>query len=452
MTTEKAAEKKLPGWKRWYRWWAILPSAIINCLGGYGMFYVSSGPFIVPWTKAFGWSRATATGAYSTGNLFQVIGPFLGAFMDRVGYRKAVLYTTPIMMIGALFLVFVVKDAPWMVYVGYILLCSIGLSIPTYGGATKTVNFWFLKRRNLAVGIVTAFTGLGYFFPALQGWIIEQRGVSAGGWYVFAWGFPILLLTFFLIRDKASDMGVGMDGTPLPAKTPATDGGKKEASPAKRAAKKEEKFVAEFSVWQAMRTRAFWLVIIAYCFLSTISNTFIVGNYVAFLQGLGMSGAAAGAMWGMNSFFGWPARFLFGPIGDWWGRGSERWLFAIGTAMMAIGVVGLLQVKSGADFFWVWWWTAWWGFGWGGNMTAMTTLFATYFGPKAYGAIYGTRAVFMGIAGFIGPVMGGLIYDITGNYALAFMIVITMLVIAVIMLVFASPPKVKAGVTAAAKA
>ena len=447
MTTEKAAEKRLPGWKRLYGWWAIVPSLCVNTWGGYGMFYTSSAPFVTSWMKAFGWSRTVATGAYSVGNLFQVTGPFLGVFMDRVGYRKANIVGVSVMIIGALLLVFVNKDASWMVYVGYVLLCSIGLNIPT--GASKAINFWFLKRRGLVIGIVTMMTGTVYLSAAAQGYFIEQYGLMGGGWYIFGLGVAMLLVTIFVIRDKASDMGVGLDGMLLLAKAKATDGGQK--APPKPAAKKEEKAVAKFTYEQAMRTPTIWVMFFSYSFLVQLCNTLIVGNYVPFLQGLGISAAAAGLIWGFMGFFGWPSRFLWGPIMDWMGRGNERWLYAASIAMMAIAVMGLIQVRGPQDFFWVWWWTAWWGFGYGGCMTALQVILSTYYGPAVYGFTFGLKGVFQGVAGFIGPLLGGVIYDITGSYSLAFWIIVVALVVATTMMCFASAPKINPDGTPLAK-
>jgi nitrate/nitrite transporter NarK len=82
-------------------------------------------------------------------------------------------------------------------------------------------------------------------------------------------------------------------------------------------------------------------------------------------------------------------------------------------------------------------------------MTAAYGLVGTYFGPSIYGQVSGIRSVFVALGGVVGPIMGGWIFDLTGSYANAFWIIVVCLVISVLMLCFASPPKVKLGETAA---
>jgi nitrate/nitrite transporter NarK len=202
--------------------------------------------------------------------------------------------------------------------------------------------------------------------------------------------------------------------------------------------------VAQLSAAQALRSPSLWFYVISYAFLVTIANLFIVGNYVAFLQGFGMSAVAAGVIWGMMGICGIPARFIWGPLMDFFGRGSERWLFALAEIMLVVGVFGLFMVKGPDDFFWVWWWTVWWGLGWGACMTAQLQLISTYYGPGAYGSIFGIRGAVWALGGFIGPMLAGFTYDATGSYAFGLQILMVLIVIAVILMCFSAPPKVGA--------
>jgi fucose permease len=56
---------------------------------------------------------------------------------------------------------------------------------------------------------------------------------------------------------------------------------------------------------------------------------------------------------------------------------------------------------------------------------------------------------FTAIGGVIGPIMGGWIFDTTGNYAMALWIIVVCLVISVVLLCLTAPPKIKLGETAA---
>jgi MFS family permease len=56
-----------------------------------------------------------------------------------------------------------------------------------------------------------------------------------------------------------------------------------------------------------------------------------------------------------------------------------------------------------------------------GAQTLVTSLaWADYFGRTAQGAVRGLAAPFRLVASTIGPVLGGVLYDVTGGYALPF--------------------------------
>ncbi|HWI54959.1 MAG TPA: MFS transporter, partial [Desulfobacteria bacterium] len=56
------------------------------------------------------------------------------------------------------------------------------------------------------------------------------------------------------------------------------------------------------------------------------------------------------------------------------------------------------------------------GVGMGGYYPIVPALVGELFGQKHIGAIYGTTLLVGGIAAFLGPVVGGLLYDLTGRY------------------------------------
>jgi hypothetical protein len=56
-----------------------------------------------------------------------------------------------------------------------------------------------------------------------------------------------------------------------------------------------------------------------------------------------------------------------------------------------------------------------------GAQALVTSLaWADYFGPASQGAVRGRAAPFRLAASTVGPVLGGVLYDVTGGYALAF--------------------------------
>ncbi|MDB5057689.1 MAG: Sugar phosphate permease, partial [Chloroflexi bacterium] len=128
---------------------------------------------IVPLEHAFGWNRATISGAVSINLFFYgLCGPFAAALMERFGIRRVMLIAvlTVVLAVGATSFM----RAPWQLYLLW------GVVVGTATGATATVlaaivaNRWFVKRRGLVTGILTASgaTGQLIFLPLLATMVV----------------------------------------------------------------------------------------------------------------------------------------------------------------------------------------------------------------------------------------------------------------------------------------
>ncbi len=123
---------------------------------------------IVPLEHAFGWSRATISAAISVNIfLFGMIGPFSAALMQTLGIRRTVL--------GALCLLSVsvglsaLISAPWMLFATWGVLVGMGAGTTSTALAATVANRWFVRRRGLAIGLLTASNASGQlvFLPVL---------------------------------------------------------------------------------------------------------------------------------------------------------------------------------------------------------------------------------------------------------------------------------------------
>jgi OFA family oxalate/formate antiporter-like MFS transporter len=64
--------------------------------------------------------------------------------------------------------------------------------------------------------------------------------------------------------------------------------------------------------------------------------------------------------------------------------------------------------------------SAWVGLNFGGNFALFPAATADYFGAKNFGMNYGWIFTAYGVAGILGPVVGGVLFDVTEQYVLAF--------------------------------
>ncbi len=83
----------------------------------------------------------------------------------------------------------------------------------------------------------------------------------------------------------------------------------------------------------------------------------------------------------------------------------------------------------------------------GWNYGAMFTLFPAtclqYYGPTAQGANYGLLFTAFGLAGFAGPLVGGLLKDVTGAYYVPFIAGASVVALSVLISLFLKPPPAK---------
>src|SRR5438445_2965805 len=182
------------------------------------------GVFIVPLQKEFGWTTAEISSALSIRFiLFGLMAPFAAALMNRYGLRNVTLSALLIVVSGLVASLAMTKVWHLMLLWGGVIGIGTGMTALVLG-ATIAAR-WFVARRGLVVGILTASVATGQllFLPALAA-ITEQLG-----WRI-ALALVCLMLgvaafaVLMVMRDRPSDVGLrpfGDEGTePLPAPPP----------------------------------------------------------------------------------------------------------------------------------------------------------------------------------------------------------------------------------------
>ena len=146
------------------------------------------GVLIVPLENAFGWSATTISGAISLNILLGgLVGPFGAAFIQRSGCggpccpRCSCCSWAPA---GR------PTRGPWELYATWGVLVGIGSGAGMIGLATAVANRWFVARRGLVVGLLTASNASGQliFLPLLAS-LAERLG-----WQSVPWAVALVIL------------------------------------------------------------------------------------------------------------------------------------------------------------------------------------------------------------------------------------------------------------------
>ena len=182
------------------------------------------GVFIVPLQHEFGWSTAEISSALSIRFiLFGLMAPFAAALLNRYGLRNMTLLAQLIVVSALVASLVMTKVWQLMLLWGVVIGIGTGMTALVLGATVATR--WFVARRGLVVGILTASVATGQlvFLPLLAhltdrfGWRIALGLICA----MLAVSASAVLL---LMRDRPSDLGLrpfGDTGTePLPAPPP----------------------------------------------------------------------------------------------------------------------------------------------------------------------------------------------------------------------------------------
>jgi MFS family permease len=111
-----------------------------------------------------------------------------------------------------------------------------------------------------------------------------------------------------------------------------------------------------------------------------------------------------------------PGRLLVGKISDNLGRKA----IAIVCALFLTGATIWLIYSKALWMFYLF--ALVFGFFYGGLSTSVTALVGDIFGQRSIGIIMGTLEMGWYLGASLGPLMGGLVYDMSNNYSMAFSI------------------------------
>lgn len=179
---------------------------------------------IVPLEDAFGWSRDQISLALAVNVLlYGLTAPFAAALMERFTVRKVVMCALITVSTGAFLTSYI--HAPWQLVATWGVIVGIGTGSMALVFAATIANRWFVARRGLVVGGLTAAGAAGQliFLPGLAR-LSELHGWKSIGLTI---GFASLLmvpLIYIFLRDKPADVGVLPYGAPEDWKPPVQSG------------------------------------------------------------------------------------------------------------------------------------------------------------------------------------------------------------------------------------
>ncbi|HEV8344882.1 MAG TPA: MFS transporter [Candidatus Binatia bacterium] len=382
-----------------YGWRMVAIGAAVRVLGG-GFHLYGFTVFFLPLSQDLGLTRAATSLAFSLARAEGALeGPLAGYMLDRFGPRPVMLVGIFFSGVGYMLLSGVNSYLTFMlVYLGVI---SLAFGAGFMHAPMIMANTWFIRRRALAMTLISASIGTGgaLLTPILSmtiqtwGW---RLGAFVAGVGILAIGLP--LASF--VRRSPESMGLMPDGG-LPGK-PGNS-----AEPRAKDAE-QRRLEVEFTPAQAIRTPAFWMFIFATMFRVAGLATLIV-HFIPIMVWKGLSEPRAAFLVGTLAFLSLPCHLLLGWLADYVNKPK-----LMGTSML-IGTATLFLVIFGEAEWHLWIFTV--------LFTTVESIFPVgwatvgdFFGRRNFGTIRGSMSFFYMWGAVAAPVAAGWIYDRDQTY------------------------------------
>ena len=376
---------------RYYGWLVVGLTFLTMAIGG---SIVSTFPvFYVTFLEEFGWSRADTALAFSTSMVtFAISAGPIGALIDRFGPRVVV--PSGVVVLGAGLVLMSAVSSRFTLYLFYGVIVALGVTLIGMIPTSTVVSQWFVRMRSTALGIAHSGRSAGsLILVPLSAFLIDWAGWRSA-YLILAAGIVAVLLPLNLFLHRQ----------PLePKKTkPGEDG-------------------SDWTLARAIRNRAFWLLFMSGIFQGASFS--IVGvHQVAHMVDVGITTIMAAWLLGFMAILRALSGIAGGWIGDLVGR---RWTFAAASAIGLSGVLCLMLV-SADRWMLVYPFVLLYGIGAGARGTSFVSLKADIFPGKRFGRILGFSQLGAGLASGLGPWFAGYIFDVTGSYQWAFVLVLVM--------------------------
>jgi MFS family permease len=354
------------------------------------------GVFFVPVQKEFGWTSAMTAGAFSLCMIVQgMMGIVMGGLTDRFGPRLVMVSSAILIGIGYYLMSGV--NAIWQLYIYYGLIIGVGMS-SGYVTLLSTVARWFNMRRNLMTGVVLVGMSIG----TLAAPPISERLIAIFDWrqayiYTAIAAFVVVFVAALFLKRDPSTVGQVPDGKKIELAADPNINSK------------------GFSLREAAKRKQFWLFVGAeFCFGVLLFS--IMVHLVPHAISLGILSDRASITMVALGGAGILGRIILGSAAD---RIGNKRVFMLGFVILIVALIWLIW--SGQEWM-LYVFAAVFGFGFAGMETSESPTVAWLFGLKAHGLVFGVISLFFTIGASIGPLMTAYIFDATGKYHLAFII------------------------------
>ncbi|SDN90775.1 Sugar phosphate permease [Actinacidiphila guanduensis] len=380
-----------------HRAWAVAAVTFVTIVGA-AAFASLPGLLIDPLHSEFGWSRGMIGFAVSINlALYGLTAPFAAALMDRFGIRSVVACALVTISLGAGLTVFMTQE--WQLVLCWGVLVGLGSGSMALAFAATVANRWFVARRGLVTGMLTAGGAAGQlvFLPLLS-WITEHHGWRPAAVTVAGAALSVAPFVWFLLRDHPADVGLAAFGaaefTPKPAPTTGAAG---------RALR---------ALAQAARGGTFWLLAGSFAICGASTNGLVKTHFVPAAHDHGLPVTTAASLLAVIGVFD-----IVGTVASGWftDRLSPRRLLAIYYGLRGMSLMFLPMLFSDAIHPSMVLFIVFYGLDWVATVPPTMALCREHYGENS-AIVFGWVLAAHQIGAALVAYLGGVARDALGSY------------------------------------
>jgi sugar phosphate permease len=384
------------------------------------------GVFIVPLQHEFGWSTAEISSALSIRFvLFGLMAPFAAALLNRYGLRNVAL-TAQLIVVSAL-LTSLAMSKVWQLVLLWGVVIGIGTGMTALVLGATIATRWFVARRGLVVGILTASVATGQLiFLPLVATLTDRYGWRTALALICALLCVSAFAVLMIMRDRPSDLGLrpfGDDGTePLPAPPPSS-------APILLA--------ALGTLRDASKSPVFWALFLTFAICGASTAGLIQVHLIPMCLDFGIPQVKAASLLAAMGVFDFFGTIVSGWLSD---RYDNRWLLFWYYGLRGLSLVWL--PFSDFTFYGLSVFAMFYGLDWIATVPPTVRLTAQRFGAEranlVFGWIFAGHQIGAGLAAFA----AGLSRTLLASYLPAFFVGGALCIIAALIAIAISrPPK-----------
>ncbi|MDA3895489.1 MAG: MFS transporter [Desulfobacteraceae bacterium] len=351
--------------------------------------------------------------------VFGFSNPIIGSLMHKHGVRG--IFIIGVVCSGTVTLMMSFITQLWQLYALNLIFGFVGAATILVPCQTL-ITRWFNKKRGVAMALMMMGIGVGGFIiPQVIAWLIFEFGwrnsFRIGAVLNYILVLPPLL---FFLKNNPSDVGQYIDGlTPDDNNTSTTQA------------------PAGISAGHAVKTKNFWLLVGVY-----VLQLFVMSGFQMNIQNfaekqMGYSLIIATHFMAFALFITLPARFIYGWLCD---RYNTKYMMASSGFFLMGGafVLWYFVIKLGwvNDYRAIGLFSFFQGFGIAGSAVVLPIMVGRCFGEREFPKILGLTMTGFAVGVLFGPFLMGKIFDVTGNYAGAFVMAMGVAFIAGILALF----------------